>query len=379
MKIVVVTSLSSSVIQFRKEFLVSLIEDGHEVWVLAPTFTDDIEVALEALGCHCARYRSSRGGLNPLVDLITLYQLVAIIRRLRPNVVLSYFSKPVIYGSLAAWLACVPRVVAMLEGLGFAHTPDKHGVSYVKTAIRIVQSFLYSVAFRVVDSLILLNKDDVDDLSRTTWMPPKDRVHILGPIGLDLGDIDLSPIDISVPLRFIFIGRLIEDKGIYEFIKAASLIKRDVNDVEFVVLGNTDPSNPASLSQGALDGFVQSGTITYKGHVDDVYQEIKKSHVFVLPSYREGFPRSTQEAMSVGRAVITSDVPGCRDTVEDGINGFLVPVFSIEVLAEKMLYFINNKQAVIDMGDESYRIAQERYDVYKVIPKLKGIVLGGDE
>ena len=376
MKVVVVTSLSSSVLNFRKEFLLLLVEEGHEVWVLAPSFSDNTKLGIEAIGCHCVCYRSARGGFNPFLDMLTLYDLTTLIRSLKPNIVFSYFSKPVVYGSLAGWLARVPRVVAMLEGLGYTYTRDRHGVFSFKHAVRVIQSGLYSIAFRVVDALIVLNKDDIADLARTTWMPNKKKIHILGPIGLDLGSFAFSPVDVSHRLRFIFIGRLIEDKGIYEFVKAASLIKQDHANVEFVVLGNIDPSNPASLSQGSLDDYTKAGVIIHKGHVDDVYSEIKKAHIFVLPSYREGFPRSTQEAMSVGRAIITTDTAGCRDTVKEGVNGFLVPVFAIEELVEKMRYFINNKKAVIEMGDESYRIAYERYDVNKINTRLKDIVFG---
>lgn len=158
---------------------------------------------------------------------------------------------------------------------------------------------------------------------------------------------------------------------------AARLIKQRFPSAEFVVLGGLDPDNPSALTKKQLDEVIKEDLIIYPGHVSNVNEWIANSHVFVLPSfYREGIPRSTQEAMAIGRAVITTDVPGCRETVVDGVNGFLVPPWNAEVLADKMLYFIENAEAIKRMGDESYRMAVEQYDVQKINPILVRIITG---
>ncbi|EDY2143057.1 glycosyltransferase, partial [Salmonella enterica] len=177
------------------------------------------------------------------------------------------------------------------------------------------------------------------------------------------------------PISFIFIGRLLREKGIYEFIAAAKNIKERFEGVTFNVLGNIDPANPGSLKQNELDTIIKEEIINYVGYVNDVSHWLSKSSVFVLPSYREGFPRSTQEAMAIGRAVITTDVPGCRDTVVNNSNGFLIQRWSSDALAEAMEKFILSKELIRDCGKESARIAKEKFDTRITNKKIITILL----
>ncbi|MGL4675769.1 MAG: glycosyltransferase family 4 protein, partial [Wohlfahrtiimonas sp.] len=195
------------------------------------------------------------------------------------------------------------------------------------------------------------------------------KMDMLGGIGLDLNHYTYSQ-PIMNPINFLFIGRLLKEKGIFDFIQAARIVKSQYPNVKFTVLGSIDPHNQGALSQEQLNELLHEGLFEYPGYVSNIQDWIHQSSVFVLPSYREGVPRSTQEAMAIGRPVITTDAPGCRETVIDGVNGFLVPKWDPEALAEKMIYFIENPQEINQMGQESHKIALEQFDAAKVNQKL---------
>ena len=169
--------------------------------------------------------------------------------------------------------------------------------------------------------------------------------------------------------------RLLKEKGINEFIAAAKIVKSSYPDVVFTVLGGLDEGNLGALQASDVDALVNSGVIDYPGQVSDVAARIAQASVFVLPSYREGVPRSTQEAMAIGRPVITTDVPGCRETVVDGVNGFLIQPWNPQALAEKMIYFIEHPEHIEVRGLESYRMAQEKFDAHKVNQRLIAMLL----
>ena len=198
---------------------------------------------------------------------------------------------------------------------------------------------------------------------------------MLGGIGLDLEYYQHQPVkDIEPPINFLFIGRLLKEKGIHDFIAAVKQVKKKYPETQYTILGEIDVSNPGALQLSELDNLIALNLVNYAGQVDNVKDWIVSSHVFVLPSYREGVPRSTQEAMAIGRAVITTDVPGCRETVVDGVNGFLVERWNPQALAEKMIYFIEHPEKIKEMGVESYRIAQEKFDADKVNKRLINIL-----
>lgn len=201
------------------------------------------------------------------------------------------------------------------------------------------------------------------------------NVEVLGGIGLNLDDYPYEPIDnVSHPIKFLFIGRLLKEKGIYDFVDAAKIVKQKYSNASFIVLGGIDKSNLGALKEEELEDLINSDIIDYPGQVNNVSDWIARSHVFVLPSYREGFPRSTQEAMAVGRPIITTNVPGCRETVADGVNGFLVPKWNAEALAQKMIYLIEHSEVIPRMGMESYKIAKSNFDANKVNEKLLGFL-----
>ena len=368
LKIVLIGTLTSSALGFRRELIQDLVSRGHSVYVLAINYDQASTQKIRSLGAVPVPYKFSRTGLNPIKDLINTLYLAKELWRIKPDRVLSYFAKPVIFGTLAASLAGIKQRFAMLEGLGAAFTEQPEKASLRMRFIKKTQCRLYKLALPLAKRVIFLNRDDADELINIEGIRVNAR-SILGPIGLDLKMFPYSipPVD---PVRFVFVGRLLRDKGVYEYIAAASQLKADFPDVIFSIIGGLDTDNPRALSAEDLAAIVAEGGIEYCGEVDNMAHHLAASSVFVLPSYREGYPRSTQEAMAIGRPIITTDVPGCRETVNDGVNGFLIPPWQVEVLVDKMRYFIEHKHEIVVMGRQSYQFAKDNFDVTKVNDKL---------
>lgn len=374
-KIVLIGTVASSFYGFRADLIKSLINKGYQVYAFAVDYDDLSLERVKGLGAIPVSYELNRGGLNPLADFIATFKLAKKIRKVSPDVVFSYFTKPVIFGTIAAKFAAVPRRIGMLEGLGYTFTDQPEGLSSKTKLIRNIQIFLYRIAFPYLDHLIFLNPDDPIDLLTNHALSIKE-VSVLGGIGLDLKLYQYRPVASIIPMKtkFLFIGRLLKEKGIHEFVAAAKLVKAKYPDCKFTVLGAIDQSNLGALSESELIELIESGIIEYPGHVDNIQEWITNSDVFVLPSYREGVPRSTQEAMAIGRAIITTDVPGCRETVINGVNGFIVQRWNPEALAERMFYFLENPDQIRIMGDASHKIALDKFDADKVNHKLINIL-----
>lgn len=373
MVIILIGTVASSFYGFRADLIRTLLKKGHQVYAFTSEYTAEDLKKIEQLGAIPITYTLNRGGLNPLADIIATYQLSKKIKAINPDLVFSYFSKPVIFGTLAAKLAKVPRVIGMLEGLGYTFTEQPEGLSKKTQLIKKIQVFLYKIALPQLDQLIFLNPDDPKDLLEKYAINVK-NIEVLGGIGLNLDHYKYSE-NFNSNISFIFIARLLAEKGIHDYIKAAKIVKEKYPSVKFTVLGAIDKEALGSLKEEELESLVKTNIIKYPGHVSNVSEWIEKSSVFVLPSYyREGVPRSTQEAMAIGRAVITTDVPGCRETVVDGVNGFLVPKWNPEALAKKMIYFIEHPEQARLMGAESYKIAVEKFDAEKVNQRLVNIL-----
>lgn len=372
MRIAIIGTTAASMVSFRKELIKLLCCNGHEVYAFAIDYDNIVKSKIREYGATPVDYNFSRTGLNPFKDFINTFKLSRQLKIINPDLVFSFFSKPAIFGTLAAKLAGVRRINAMLEGLGYFFTASGKKDSLKIIVLRKLLVLLYRVSFRYVDNLIFLNADDKNDLLVKTRIKVK-NVFVLGGIGLDINEYPYTKPPTN-PISFIFVARFLQEKGVYEFIQAAMLVKNKFPDTHFYMLGDLDACNPGSLSIDNFNELKNSGIIELPGHVDNVQQWLAKASVFVLPSYREGFPRSTQEAMAMGRAVITSDVPGCRETVVDGINGFLIPARAPIILAEKMLHFLNNPDLIISMGAASYEIARLHFDSVIVNNRLLEIL-----
>jgi glycosyltransferase involved in cell wall biosynthesis len=370
--IVIIGTTDTNMYGFRCDFIKASLQQDYEVYCFVSEYTDQGIQKLESIGAKVVRYQLSRGGLNPFADLNSMLELKRKLLQIKPNIVFAYSTKPIIYGTLAAQQAKVPRIYGMIEGLGSPFTVHQTGETLKIKFTRFMQVSLYRLAFPYLDKILFLNPDDPKDLIGRNQIKCKENaVQVLGPIGLNLSDYAYRIWDETQQVSFIFIARLLAEKGIFDFLAAAKIVKNQYDKAVFKIIGGLDLENPSGLSKEELDRLVASGLIEYDGFVTDVAYRIQNSAVFVLPSYyREGVPRSTQEAMAIGRPVITTDVPGCRETVVNEFNGFLVPKWNPEILAEKMKYFIENPSEINRMGKNSYLLAQEHFDAQKVNQQL---------
>lgn len=372
-KIVLIGNIASMITNFRKELVIELVSRGYTVYCYAYGYTEKEQKEVSDWGAIPKAHFINPKGMNPVKDLKAVYLLMKELKQLQPDIAFSTFIKPVIFGSLAAKLARVPKVIGMIEGLGNAFTPYKEGKTRKAKIVQAIQVLLYKISLPFLDKLIFLNPDDKKDLVDSYHISTKSTA-ILGGIGVDLERFSYQEVDITKEVSFLFIARLLKEKGIFEYLEAARKIKAEYPTVRFTIIGGFDEGNPFAISKDALDDYIKHGVIEYLGYVDNVPEVIANSSVFVLPSYREGVPRSTQEAMAIGRAVITTDVPGCRETVVHRKNGLLVPVYSVDELAQAMRYFVENKQEILNMGIESRKMAEQQFDIAKVNDKLISIL-----
>lgn len=369
-----ITNGALSLTNFRGTLIEQLTHDGVRVHGLAPDFDDAGRDRLRALGAEPVDIALARAGTNPLREAVDAVALWRTLTRLAPDAVLSYFAKPVIYGTLAAYAAGVPRRVAMIEGLGYVFAGGEEGLK--RRTLRAITRRLFAAALARADRAVFTNQVDIDDFLAMKLVGPA-KVLNLGGIGVDLADF--APITPTTePITFLLMARLLREKGIGEFAAAARLVKRRAPSARFVLLGGLDP-NPGGLTRDEVEDWIAQGAIEWHGHVDDVRGFIAASSVFVLPSYyREGVPRSIQEAMAMGLPIITTDNVGCRDTVEEGVNGFLVPMRSIDPLAQAMLAFIDRPELIAIMGRASRNLAEERFNVRVKDAILRSLLEGND-
>lgn len=345
-----------SMLRFRSSLIAALVARNVELFALAPDYTEEHRAQIRSLGAEPVDYRMQRNGINPVQDGVTILSLVAALRAINPDYVLSYAIKPAVYGTLAAALSGVPNRFVLIEGLGhvFISRPN-----FENRVLKSVVLILYRAALGLTAETFFLNEDDKADFLANRLVPNK-KATVIGAIGLDLRQWTPTQQPIQDPVTFTFIGRLLREKGIIEFVQAARVVKARHAAARFIILGDVD-TNPSSVERTQVQGWVEEGLIEWPGHVN-VKEWLAQSSVFVLPSYREGMPRSTQEAMAMGLPVITTDVPGCRETVEKGQNGYLVAANSPGALAEAMLKFIASPDKIQKMGKRSREIAEFKFD-----------------
>ena len=370
--IALITANATTLLNFRAPLIRTLHHRGIKVVALAPNFDGQIRAEVSALGAIPVDCPISRTGMNPLVDVINTLRMARILRQIRPNITLGYSIKPVIFGSLAAWMARVPRRFAMVEGLGFVFTPRSQRLSLVRRMLKRMVLTLYKIGFSCAQKAIFLNPDDLNEFVAADVIPMH-KTFLLGGIGVDLEQWQKAPAVIE-PVTFVLAARLLHEKGIGEYVEAARIVKKDYPNTRFILLGGLD-ENPGAIKQAKVEGWVAEGVLEWHGHVP-VRPFLVGCSVFVLPSYREGVPTSTQEAMATGRAVVTTDAPGCRETVQDGLNGFLVPLRNSKALAERMARFVEQPHLIEVMGEASNKMARERFDVHKVNKRLIDLLFG---
>lgn len=369
MKFLLISSFLPSVLNFRGKLLEAINQQGLEIHIIAPDLAlFKVEnKKLEALGYHVHEVPMQRTGTNPIADLKTLGEIYKLIKKIRPDYVLSYTIKPVIYGTLATWLAKVPHRFALITGLGYAFQNVEHGSK--RSFFQKVVHGLYQQALSHSHKVFFQNPDDLKLFKDLKLLQSNLPTVIVNGSGVNVTKFNVLPFPVNTrntpKLSFLLIARLLGDKGVREYAEAAKLIKQQHPEVEFHLVGWID-ENPAAIQQSELDTWIADARLQYWGKLSDVRPAIAESSVYVLPSYREGTPRTVLEAMAMGRAIITTDAPGCRETVIQGKNGFLVEVKSVTSLVGAMQEFIYNPKLIEQMGQRSREIALNKYDVHQV-------------
>jgi glycosyltransferase involved in cell wall biosynthesis len=372
-RLALITSQAFSLANFRGTLITTLRSRGVDVLALAPDYDEATRAAVEALGAKAVDCPGTRTGTNPLRDLSDTVRLAALLRRLEPDATLGYFIKPVTFGTIAAWLAGVPRRFAMIEGLGYVFIGTGQRQRLGRRLLRRLVTRLYRFALARAEKVFFLNDDDIAEFASSGLVDRRKAVK-LGAIGVDLEGWQLAP-PVLAPITFIMTARLLREKGVPEYAEAARLVKAQHPETRFILLGGLD-SNPSVIARSDIEGWMREGILEWHGHVP-VRPWLTQASVYVLPSYyREGVPRGTQEAAAMARPVITTDVPGCRETVLDGVTGYLVPPRDAKALAAAMLRFIENPELVVTMGRASRMLAEERFDARRADALVADTILG---
>ena len=367
-RVLLLGSYAPSLINFRGPLIAAMVARGHEVHVGAPDIDAQTASALRILGAEVHETEMARQGTGFIADLAYKQNLTRLMKDLRPDLLVTYTIKPNIWGAFAAAQAGV-RSAAIVTGLGFAFTETIHEKQTTSLFHRLrsgliqrVARGLYRASTRRNARLIFQNPDDRDDFIAAGCLTDTGKVGMVNGSGVDLTHFQPAPLP-NTP-DFLMISRILGAKGVREYARAAVAVKQTHPAARFRLVGYFD-DGPDAISTSEVEGWVAQG-LEYLGPSDDVRPVLADARIYVLPSYREGTPRSVLEAMATGRATLTSDAPGCRETVEDGVNGFLVPPRDHVHLAEKMRWMIDNPESCARMAQESLRIVRGKYDVNDV-------------
>ncbi|MDA7474076.1 glycosyltransferase family 4 protein [Candidatus Pelagibacter ubique] len=369
--ILIISSHGPSLINFRLPLIKELLGKGNKVSVATPKykFSDDLQNQLTDLGVNINIFSLSRSGLNFLQDYKSYREISLILNNCKPNIVISYTAKPVIYAGII--LRNFPKIkyYPLITGLGYAFTADN---TLKRTILKYLMIMLFRVGLKYAEKIIFQNKDDEDLFYKLNIIKQNNLTKVVNGTGVDLNIYPFSNLP-SEPI-FLMISRLLVDKGVREYVEAARIVRSRIPGTIFQLAGYLD-ENPSGIRLMELETWIKRGDIQYLGEIDSVQSILKSCKYFVLPSYREGTPRSTLEALSTGRPIITTDVPGCRETVIHKKNGLLVPPKNSKALAEAMISILNEKEETIQaMGKESYLIAKEKYQIEKVNKSILSIM-----
>jgi glycosyltransferase involved in cell wall biosynthesis len=363
-RILVLSSYSRSLTNFRLELLKSMVRAGHVVVAAGPEDDPDVKADLSKIGVEFARIPMARASLSPVRDIATFLQIRRLIKKIRPDVVVAYTMKPIVYGGIAARSAEVPRRCFLVTGLG--HVFSEASLRTLKGRwIKRLCVWLYRLAMAGAKAVFVYNDADRSDIIENSLVHDVSVIHRVAGSGVDVDHYAFAPAPFEKPV-FLMVTRLIKDKGVFEYVEAARRLKQHLPNAEFQLLGPFDP-NPGAISRLQVQEWIEEGIVDYLGETNDVRPFLAKCNIFVLPSYyREGIPRSILEAMAVGRAIITTDLPGCRDTIEPGENGYLVMPRSADSLFSAMSPLADRLRLAAEMGRRSRELACTRFDVHSI-------------
>lgn len=369
--ILIISSYAPSLIIFRLPLIKELLSKGNKVSIATTKykFTGKLKNQLINLGVDIYIYSLSRSGLNFFRDLRSFREMRSIVQNCKPDILIAYTAKPVIYSGII--LKNFPKIsyYPLITGLGYTFTSDN---TFKRTILKNLMIKLYKEGLKSASKVIFQNKDDKNLFNKLKIIKKKNLSRVVNGTGVDLKSYPFSILP-SKPI-FLMISRLLVDKGVREYVQAAKIVRLRFPKVIFQLAGSLD-ENPSGISLNELKLWIKQKNIQYLGEIESVKSILKLCRYYVLPSYREGTPRSTLEALSTGRPVITTDVPGCRETVIHKKNGLLVPPKNPKALAKAMIELLEKKDKTIkSMANESYLIAKKKYKIEKVNKSILSII-----
>jgi glycosyltransferase involved in cell wall biosynthesis len=340
---------------------------GYEVHLLTDVATPAEQQTLEAAGIVVHRAPLTRDSLNPFADLGFLWRLLRALREVSPALVHNVTVKPILYGTFAARILGIPAIVNAFSGLGYAFNDRSRWLlaGALRSAYRLV---LRSPRVH----LIFQNDDDAREFGAAGLASPGQSTLIRGS-GVDLAMFHPVAEDTTAPPLIVLVGRMLRDKGVVEFVQAARLLEERRCSARFVLAGPLDPSNRAALSEDELTDLTAGTNVTWLGQVRDMPELYRRAHIVCLPSYREGLPKSLIEACAAGRAIVTTDVPGCRAVVTHGVNGLLVPLRNAPALADALQQLAGDPELRVRLGAAGRRLAERDFGVVAVIEQTLGL------
>lgn len=363
MRIAVVLNTSWNIYNFRMGLIRALLSEGHEVHAVAPH--DEYSDKLIDEGCIYHPVRMDSRGANPIKDFALTVELFDIYRKMKPDVILQYTIKPNIYGTFAASLLRIP-VINNVCGLGT--------VFLQKGFISTISRLMYKLAFRFPKLVFFQNQEDETFFIKEKLIRKKSSDVIAGS-GIDLDRFPKGPLPKNKKFTFLLVSRLIHDKGILEYVEAIEHLKTKGVDARFQLLGPKDVLHKRGIASEIVDSWEKNNVLEYLGSTDDVRPFINGADCLVLPSYREGTPRSLLEGASTGRPLVATNVPGCTNIVEEGYNGFLCRPRNSEDLADKMYKMLNlNLEERMALGNNSRKKVEEKFNENVVIDKYLGAI-----
>lgn len=364
MKIVLFANTDWYLYNFRRSLALSLHRAGHELLLLSPP--GPYGEKLQALGLRWEALPMERRSLNPLRELSLLRHLVRLLRRERPALVHGFTIKCAVYGSLAARLAGVPARINAVAGMGYVFTSNDAKARALQPVVRgLLRLALDGEGAR----LILQNADDVALFERAGLVDPA-RIRLVRGSGVDCSRfVKRSGERSGGPLRVLVAARLLWDKGLEEYVTAARELLAEGRRIEFLLAGTPDPGNPAAVPEDTVRSWVEEGVVNWLGHVDDMPTLLGAVDVVALPSYREGLPKTLIEAAACAQPLITTDVPGCREVVTDGVDGLLVPVRDAKALAQAIRRLDDDPTFARRIGEKAWAKAHTEFDERIVISR----------
>ena len=369
-KIAFLSSLDMNLYLFRLDIMKELISQGYEVYAIIPRGKYFDKLSQEKI--ITIDYSLNRGSLNPFSAIKSIFEVSKILKTLNIDILHTFTVKPNIFGTIAGKFAKIPLILNLVEGLGSFYIGDSFKNRIVKTIIE----QLYKIVFKISNKVVFVNYDDPAYLENKKIIP-KNKIHIIKSVGVDTNFFsmentnlkELENLKISLNIEkndftVIMIGRAILHKGVKDFYKSAEILKEQNMNIKFLYVGDIDSGNSYSMDQKFMNS---NPNIRWLGHRNEIKNLIAISDLIVLPSYREGVPRTLLEACSMSKPIIATDVVGCREAVDNGKNGFLIPIESPLILANKIKTLIENNDLREKMSVYSRQKALKEFEITKIV------------